>query len=183
MIDRVKHGVGSLDNEKYRIMWRGNFPWFKIGFLSRLLGSYDALLVSSCYGLMGLEENPGFKLIPPDGYDLQDPLWGIACCGINGGYIANYETKWRTEFLQFISKYSIDAVIIQAPHTCRPWTLTPRDLARRVDEELGIPAIVLEADHTDPAYFNDAQVETRIKALLETVDARREAGTAVRMLK
>ena len=47
-------------------------------------------------------------------------------------------------------------------------------MARRVDEELGIPAIVLEADHTDPAYFNDAQVETRIKALLETVDARRE---------
>ena len=41
-------------------------------------------------------------------------------------------------------------------------------------KSLGIPCIVLEADHTDPAYFNDAQVETRIKALLETVDARRE---------
>ncbi len=174
MIERVKHGVGSLDNERYRIMWRGNFPWFKIGFLSRLLGSYDALLVSGAYGLTGLEENSGYKLVPPDGFDLEDPLWGIACGGINGGYIANYDTKWRTEFIQYIKKYSIDAVIIQAPHTCRPWTLTTRDMARRVDEELGIPAIVLEADHTDPAYFNDAQVETRIKALLETVDARRE---------
>lgn len=175
MIERVKKGIGSVDNEKYRIMWRGNFPWFKIGFLSRLLGSYDALLVSGAYGLTGLDEGSGYQLIPPDGFDLDDPLWTIAAGGVNGGYIANYDTKWRTEFVQYIKKYSIDAVIIQAPHTCRPWTLTTRDFAKRVDEELGIPAIVLEADHTDPAYFNDAQVETRIKALLETVDARREA--------
>lgn len=175
MIDRVKHGVGSIENERYRIMWRGNFPWFKIGFLSRLLGSYDALLVSGEYGMTGLEESSGYTLIPPDGYDLNDPLWTIAAGGVNGAYIANYESKWRSEFLQYINKYSIDAVIIQAPHTCRPWTLTTREFAKRVNEELGIPAIVLEADHTDPAYFNDAQVETRIKALLETVDARREA--------
>ena len=37
---------------------------------------------------------------------------------------------------------------------------------------------MLEADHTDASYFNDAQVETRIKALLETVDARREEKAA-----
>ena len=175
MIERVKNGIGSLDNERYRIMWRGNFPWFKIGFLSRLLGQYDALLVSGEYGMIGLEESSGYTLIPPDGYDLSDPLWTIAAGGVNGAYVANYETKWRTEFLQYINKYSIDAVIIQAPHTCRPWTLTSREFARRINEELDMPAIVLEADHTDPAYFNDAQVETRIKALLETVDARREA--------
>jgi len=174
MICRVKNGIGSLDNERYRIMWRGNFPWFKIGFLSRLLGNYDALLVSGEYGMVGLEESSAYTLIPPDGFDLQDPLWTIAVGNVNGGYVANFETKWRTEFLQYINKYSIDAVIIQAPHTCRPWTLTSREFAKRVDAELGIPAIVLEADHTDPAYFNDAQVETRIMALLETVDARRE---------
>ena len=174
MIDRVKNGIGSLDNERYRIMWRGNFPWFKIGFLSRLLGRHDALLVSGEYGMVGLKESSAYTLIPPDGFDLNDPLWTIAVSNVNGGYVANFESKWRTEFLQYIDKYSIDAVIIQAPHTCRPWTLTSREFAKRVNEELGIPAIVIEADHTDPAYFNDAQVETRILALLETVDARRE---------
>lgn len=174
MLDRVKNGIGSLDNEKYRIMWRGNFPWFKIGFLSRLFAKYDALLVSGEYGVYGLEERTGNKLLPPDGYIREDPLLSIAAANVGKIYAATYEHKWRCEFVQYIKDYSIDCVIIQAPHTCRPWTLTTRDLARRVTEEFGIPAIVLEADHTDPAYFNDAQVETRITALLETVDALRE---------
>ncbi len=173
ILDRVTKGESSLNNEKYRIMWRGNFPWFKIGFMSRMLAKYDALLVSGQYGMYGAERI-GNKLIPPHGYDPNDPLWTIAAGSVNGGYIASFETKWKTEFLQYIEGFSIDAVIIQAPHTCRPWTLTSREFCQRVNEELGIPCIVLEADHTDPAYFNDAQVETRIKALLETVDARRE---------
>ncbi len=175
MLDRATKGIGSVDNERYRIMWRGNFPWFKIGFLSRLLGSYDALLVSGGYGMYGLGESTGKRLIPPEGYDISDPLWTLAANGAGGGYTGSYDSKFEREFVQYIKGYSIDAVIIQAPHTCRPWTLTSREFAKRVDDELGIPAIVLEADHTDPAYFNDAQVETRIKALLETVDARREA--------
>jgi|GEM_PF-139456 len=174
MLDRAANGIGSLDNERYRIMWRGNFPWFKISFLSKLFAKYDALLVSGEYGVYGLEERVGNKIIPPDGFDLNDPLWTIAAGGAGGGYIASYESKWKSEFTQYINGYSIDAVIIQAPHTCRPWTLTTREFAQRVNDELGIPCIVLEADHTDPAYFNDAQVETRVKALLETVDARRE---------
>ena len=51
MVDRVKKGIGSLDNEKYRIMWRGNFPWFKVGWISRTLASYGAVLVSGEYGM------------------------------------------------------------------------------------------------------------------------------------
>lgn len=173
MIVRMKKGIGSLDNERYRIMWRGNFPWFKIGFLSKLFSKYDALLVSGTYGMYSLDENPGSKLIAPDGYDLDDPLWTYACNNCVTNYTSSFEQKWKTEFKQFIDGFSVDAVIIQAPHTCRPWTLTTREFAKRVDEEYGIPAIVLEADHTDSAYFNDAQVEIRIKALLETVDERR----------
>ena len=81
----------------------------------------------------------GAKLIPPDGFDLEDPLWTIAAGSVNGTYIANYESKWKNEFVQFITQYSADCCIIQAPHTCRPWTLTTREFAKRVDEELGDP--------------------------------------------
>jgi len=178
MLDRVKHGIGSCDNERYRIMWRGNFPWFKISFLSKLFAKYDAQLVCGEYGFSYLDAPRGGELIPPDGYDLKDPLWSIAARSVNGTYIASYDTKWKNEFVGFITQYSIDAVIIQAPHTCRPWTLTTREFCQRVENELGVPCIVLEADHTDASYFNDAQVETRIKALLETVDARREEKAA-----
>jgi benzoyl-CoA reductase/2-hydroxyglutaryl-CoA dehydratase subunit BcrC/BadD/HgdB len=42
-------------------------------------------------------------------------------------------------------------------------------MAREVEEKYKLPVLVLEVDHTDPNYFHDAQVETRIKALLETI--------------
>ena len=173
-LDRRLKGIGSLDNEKYRIMWRGNFPWFKIGFLSRLLAKMDAVLVSGTYGISG--HRVGHDMIPPDGFDPEDPLWTIAAGAVDGGYIQSFDGKWEAEFAQYIRGWSIDCVIIQAPHTCRPWTLTTREFAKRVEDEFDIPCIVLEADHTDPAYFNDAQVETRIRALLEAVDERRAMG-------
>lgn len=171
--DRVKNGIGSSPNEKYRLMWRGNFPWFKLGSLSRLLGKYNAVLVSGTYAFMTYGDM-GSDILPPDGFDPIDPLMSVAAENVCGNYMLNVERKWRDEFQKYIEGFHVDGVIIQAPHTCRPWTLGTRDYARRVTDEYGIPAIVLEADHTDASYYNDAQVETRIQALLEEIDAKRE---------
>lgn len=170
---RVKDGIGSCQNEKYRLMWRGNFPWFRLGVLSRLLGKYDAVIVSGTYAFMTYGDM-GSDILMPDGFDENDPLMSVAAENACGNYMLNTERKWRDEFQKYIEDFHIDGVIIQAPHTCRPWTLGTRDYARRVKEEYGIPAIVLEADHTDESYFNDAQVETRIQALLEEIDYCRE---------
>lgn len=171
--ERVKNGIGSSPNEKYRLMWRGNFPWFKLGGLSRLLGKYDAVLVSGTYAFMTFGDYSR-DIIPPDGFDPGDPLMSVAADNACGNYMLNVDRKWKNEFRDYIEDFKVDGVIIQAPHTCRPWTLGTRDYARKVEEEYGIPAIVLEADHTDESYYNDAQVETRIQALLEEIDARRE---------
>ena len=171
--ERAKAGIGSCQDEKYRLMWRGNFPWFKLGALSKLLGKYDAVLVSGTYANMSYGDM-GIDILPPEGFDPADPLMSAAVENVCGDYMLNTERKWRDEFKKYIDGFHIDGVIIQAPHTCRPWTLGTRDYAKRVKEEYGIPAIVLEADHTDASYYNDAQVETRIQALLEEIDALRE---------
>lgn len=171
--ERVKAGIGSCQDEKYRLMWRGNFPWFKLGSLSRLLGKYNAVLVSGTYAYMTFGDMAS-DILPPDGFDVNDPLMSIAAENACGNYMLNVERKWRDEFKKYIDEFHVDGVIIQAPHTCRPWTLGTRDFAQRVKDEYGIPAIVLEADHTDASYYNDAQVETRIQALLEEIDDMRE---------
>jgi len=42
-----------------------------------------------------------------------------------------------------------------------------------VTRRLGIPGMVLEADVGDETFYSDAQVDTRLGALLETIDARK----------
>jgi benzoyl-CoA reductase subunit B len=169
---RAKEGISVSANEKYRIMWRGNFPWFKMGTISRMLAKYDAAIVTGAYAF----HNYGAvskQYIPPDGFDFEDPLWTIAAEHCARSYTRTFDWKMKHEFRDYIEGYSIDAVIIHSPHTCRPWALTANDMASIVEKEFGIPVLVLDSDHTDPSYFHDAQVETRIQALLESVDAKR----------
>ncbi len=173
VVQRTRDGVGVLPREKYRLMWRGNFPWFKMGWFSRLLAKHEAVIVSGTYAFWTYGDF-NKETIPPDGIDLNDPLMTIAAeNATGGGYTQNFEWKWEKEFRQHIDGFAIDAVIIHAPFTCRPWALATFDLAARVQQEYGIPALVLDSDHTDARYFQDAQVETRVLALLEAVDANR----------
>jgi benzoyl-CoA reductase/2-hydroxyglutaryl-CoA dehydratase subunit BcrC/BadD/HgdB len=42
-----------------------------------------------------------------------------------------------------------------------------------VCRKLGIPATFFEADIADETFYSDAQVDTRVQALLETIAARK----------
>jgi benzoyl-CoA reductase/2-hydroxyglutaryl-CoA dehydratase subunit BcrC/BadD/HgdB len=43
-------------------------------------------------------------------------------------------------------------------------------LARR----LGVPAVTIGGDSCDVRFYSDAQVDTRLQALIETIEARRK---------
>jgi benzoyl-CoA reductase/2-hydroxyglutaryl-CoA dehydratase subunit BcrC/BadD/HgdB len=43
-----------------------------------------------------------------------------------------------------------------------------------VARRLGIPAITIGGDSVDARFYSDAQVDTRLQALLETIEARRK---------
>ncbi|MDY6853976.1 MAG: hypothetical protein SWO11_04595 [Thermodesulfobacteriota bacterium] len=42
-----------------------------------------------------------------------------------------------------------------------------------MDKKCGVPGVVIEADMIDPAMVSDSQIDTRLQALLETIDERR----------
>ena len=180
VVQRTKDGIGVLKNERYRLMWRGNFPWFKMGWFSRLLAKHDAIIVSGTYAFWTYGDYNKEK-IQPDGFAQDDPLLTIAAeTATAGGYTQTFEWKLEKEFRQHIEGFSIDGVIIHSPFTCRPWALATFDMADWVQKTFGIPALVLDSDHTDARYFQDAQVETRIQALLESIDTNRarQGGTS-----
>lgn len=175
VVHRAAFGISSSDHEKYRIMWRGNFPWYKVGSLSRLFDKYGAVLIGGCYALLKDSIRPS-ELFPPLGYPKDDVLMHVSADYAISGYTMGFDPKYKMQVKKFIDDFSIDAVIIHSPHTCRPWGMGAFDMCNRIKEEYGIPAIVLELDHTDESYYNDAQVETRIQALLEEVDGLRAIG-------
>lgn len=45
---------------------------------------------------------------------------------------------------------------------------------QRVQKNLGIPYVIFDGDQTDPRNFSEAQFDTRVEALCETMDEQKE---------
>jgi len=68
--------------------------------------------------------------------------------------------------------YSIGGAILHSNKSCLPITLGQMDIERALQEELGIPSVIIEADHMDPRNFSIAQFEERVNPFMEMLLAR-----------
>jgi len=68
---------------------------------------------------------------------------------------------------RMVGEFSIDGVILHSDRSCKPYSLGQIDQRRRLAEELGVPALLLDADHNDPRMFAVEQATTRLEAFIE----------------
>jgi benzoyl-CoA reductase/2-hydroxyglutaryl-CoA dehydratase subunit BcrC/BadD/HgdB len=171
--DRVKNETAALPDEKYRLMWRGNFPWYAVGKMSRWMAPQDICLATSGYGFGGVGPHAR-GLFPPDGFGTDDdPLTFIAWNVTTRGYTRTLDFKMREEVHEYVDGYEIDGAILHSPRSCRPWSMQEYDMAKLIEKKYGIPAAVIEADHTDPRYYNEASVDLKLQALIEIIKERK----------
>jgi benzoyl-CoA reductase/2-hydroxyglutaryl-CoA dehydratase subunit BcrC/BadD/HgdB len=74
---------------------------------------------------------------------------------------------------EMCEKYKIDGIVLSETQTCRAFNGHHFILMDGVARKLGIPAVSIGGDACDPRFYGDAQVDTRLQALLETIEARR----------
>jgi benzoyl-CoA reductase/2-hydroxyglutaryl-CoA dehydratase subunit BcrC/BadD/HgdB len=66
-----------------------------------------------------------------------------------------------------IDKYHLDGVILHSDRSCKPYSIGQMDQRDRLIREYEIPALLLEADHSDSRAFSEEQVTNRISAFVE----------------
>jgi benzoyl-CoA reductase subunit B len=166
--DRIASGVGAVPNEKYRLYWDGILTWSRIGHLANKFAALDACIVASTY--TNITWWPRSDKIDPE-----RPLESIAwnCCDI----VLLYDYPHRIKMLgEMCEKYKIDGIVLSETQTCRAFNGHHFILMDGVARKLGIPAVTIGGDSCDSRFYGDAQVDTRLQALLETIEARRKAG-------
>lgn len=84
----------------------------------------------------------------------------VSCVSIN---------KRREMVLKACRNYQIDSVVFHRNKSCVPITLGQMDIKRELEETLGIPSMIIDADHMDERNFSTAQFRTRVDAFLETL--------------
>jgi len=69
--------------------------------------------------------------------------------------------------LKACREYAIDGAVLHRNKSCVPITLGQMDIKRVLEEELGVPSVIIDADHMDDQNFSIAQFETRADAFME----------------
>ncbi|MGM0577096.1 MAG: 2-hydroxyacyl-CoA dehydratase subunit D [Myxococcota bacterium] len=158
---RVERGVGALKRERKRVLW-DNLPiWHHLRPLNDTLSAHGVSLVASTY------TNAWGELAPL--IDADRPLDSMARVYVHP--ILNRGTGHKLETMRrMVDEYEADGVILHSDRSCKPYSIGQMDQADRLVREVGVPALLLEADHNDPRAFSAEQGATRLEAFLEMLE-------------
>jgi bcr-type benzoyl-CoA reductase subunit B len=160
--ERAKKKIGSIPNEKYRVLWDNLPVWFKMSQLSKFFEEKGCALVVTTYanswgGLDDYEED-----------STGDVYNAIASAYLNV-YI-NLGFEERIKYLaQLIEEFSLTGFIMHSNRSCKPYSVGMYRLQEELSKLTGKPGVVIEADQNDPRVYSDAQVETRLEAFIESM--------------
>jgi len=163
---RISEGVGSVPEERYRLYWNGIMTWPRLGVLGRKFASLNACVVAGAYSHL-------IFLPRPDRIDPEKPLESIAynLCEV----MLNYDYSQVIEVIaDMCREYSVDGLVMSETQTCRASNSSNFAIMEGVARKLGIPATTIAGDSCDERFYSDAQVDTRLQALMETIEARRK---------
>jgi len=158
MKERVAQGIGMLPEEKYRLVW-DNLPiWYRLRWLSNKFMERSACLVADTYtsgwvGNMPSVDNNDFLGFMGESY---------ARIFLNSGTDLMAENIMR-----MVEKYEADGVVFHSNRSCKPYSFGQYDIQRIIQEKMGIPTLMIEADMVDERSFSESQIETRIDAFIE----------------
>ena len=161
---RLKDGVTALPNERYRLAFDGIMNWNKVGWLANKFAQHDAAVMVGRYTHNSFWHEP--QLI-----DVDNPILGMA-----QHYLlcpSNHSAKTMGELLlRDCESHGIDGIVFHATRTCRSFT-NGQMVMSQMAQRAGIQTMFFEGDVADAAFYKDAMLESRLEAMLETIDVRR----------
>ncbi len=160
--ERVTAGIAAVPGERYRLLW-DNLPiWFKLRDHSRKFAELKACVVASTY-LNGWTAY---------GLDAAAPIESIARAYASAFINDNLERRAKM-MRGLVEDYSIDGIIFHSNRSCRPYSLGQYGVKDMLNEWIGVPGTMIEADMNDERVYVDGPALNRIEAFIESLGDRR----------
>ena len=171
--ERVKNRIGAIEDEKFRLVFDSNPPWYKLSWLGDYLAEKGAIYVTSSFNRYwtGYDEfNYGWCMTGGD-WSFED----IARCNIPNWINAGLEE--RIKYISRLAKdYRVDGAIFMDNRGCRILSYAMLDETGYLERELGIPTMLYEGSMADPRHFNEEVVRSQIDTFLEMLGERKKKG-------
>ena len=164
--EKAKNHVGVIDNEKIRLFW-DNIPlWYNMG-LFNYFEKYRGVVVAETYSAAWSVR------MDPD-----DPIRSLALKSLMSYPLVSCVSieKRKEMVLKACRDYAIDGVVFHRNKSCLPITLGQMEIRRELENRLGIPSVIIDADHMDERNFSLAQFQTRADAFMEMLLEKKSAA-------
>ena len=148
------------DRVRFRIYWEGTPCWPVLGEVLPMLEERGIQVVADT-----ISQSLSFR------YENLDGLIRAYCSTING---VSLETGLEQR-LAVCRRYGVDGVLVHYNRSCRPWCGSLPEVERRLGKELGVPVAAFSGDQGEGSAFARAQFSTRLDALVEQMEERRQA--------
>ena len=162
--ERAEKKIGSIPEERYRVLWDNLPVWFKMRRLERFFEEKKCTLVVTTYAnSWGGMSN----------YQVEEE--GDPCELLAASYLdvyINWGFEERIKYLaQLMDEFCLTGFIMHSNRSCKPYSIGMYRLQEEVSKLTARPGVVIEADQNDPRVYSDAQVETRLEAFIESMDS------------
>ena len=158
--ERVKNGVGALEEEKFRTYWDGMPIWGKLRELSELMWDLKCCIVASTYCNSWIFEQ----------LDPEEPFESMARAYTELFIVRNDD--WKEEYIKrMVDFFKVDGLIFHDAKTCPNNTNSRYSMPQRLSEKLGIPSVIISGDLNDLRLYSEEQTRTQLEALVEQMSA------------
>lgn len=155
---RIRDGVGAVDEENTRIYWEGMPVWGRLRQHSELFANLKANVIASTYCSSWIF--PAF--------DGRDPFRSMAKAYLEL-FIVRSDAYKERYIQEMLAKFRIDGILYHDAKTC-PYNSNSRyGLPQRLEAATGIPGLVISGDLNDLRCVSDEQTKTNVEAFIEQI--------------
>ncbi len=157
--ERIKNSEGAVEGERFRLYWEGMPIWGRLRDHSDLFSGQQTCVVASTYCNSWI-----FSDFAPS-----DPFNSMAKAYTELFIVRSDETKERY-IKQMIEFFKIDGMVYHDAKTCPNNSNNRYGMPQRVEEETGVPSLVINGDLNDLRCLSDEQAKTNIEAFIEQLE-------------
>jgi benzoyl-CoA reductase/2-hydroxyglutaryl-CoA dehydratase subunit BcrC/BadD/HgdB len=153
--ERVAQGISAVLDERYRLLWDNIAIWHRLYRFFRPFMDAGACFVADTYTNAWTVD-----------LDTDEPFIGMAQAYT--GVFINIDLPTRLHTItDMAQRFQVNGMVLHANRSCKPFSITQSEVRTTLRDELGLPAIILDADMCDARLYNEGAVRERVAAFLE----------------
>ncbi|MFH1153177.1 MAG: 2-hydroxyacyl-CoA dehydratase family protein [Pseudomonadota bacterium] len=153
---RIRQGQGALDTESFRLYWDGMPVWGRLRAHSELFARHKASVVASTYCSSWI-----FSALDPG-----EPLESMARA-YTELFIVRSDSYKESYIKDMLTRFNVDGIIYHDAKTCPNNSNCRYGMPQRLQEETGVPSLIINGDLNDLRLLSDEQTRTNVEAFIE----------------